>query len=339
MSDSITLADIAELAGVSRSTASRALQDSSLISEATKQRVQEIARQHNYRPNLVARSLRLKQSRTIAFVLPFFQTPNHLMDPFLSKFIGAIGIALRARGYDLLITQGTLDDADIGGRYLRSGRADGLIFIGRTTADEHLVAQMAADAPMVVWGPQLPGQTYCSVGIDNVAWSETAVTHLLNLGRRRIAFLGGEESCIEVMHRYQGYTTALQRAGLDVDPALVTYTTFDAPAGQTAMAALLRSAPDLDAVFANGDVMAIAAMQTLRDNGRSIPDDVAVVGFDNISIGSYTSPALTTVSQNLTDGAPLLVEKLLRLINGEPAVSLTIPGRLIVRQSSGTVAG
>lgn len=335
MNKSVTLADIAEIAGVSRSTASRALQDSTLISDATKRRVQKIARQHNYRPNLVARSLRLQHNRTVAFVLPFKQDRDHLMDPFLSKFIGAIGVALRAHDYDLLITQGSTDDADIGARYLQSGRADGIVFVGRTHADEHLVAQMAADAPMAVWGPQLPQQTYCTVGIDNVYWSQQAVSHLLAQGRRRIAFLSDEAGCIEIAHRYQGYAAALREADIPVDPALIAHVSAADLAGEQAMRRLLQRAPQIDGVFAKSDVVAIAAMQVLQENGRAVPDDVAVVGFDNIAMGSYTSPSLTTVSQNLTQGAPLLVEKLLQLINGETAASETIPGRLVIRQSTG----
>jgi DNA-binding LacI/PurR family transcriptional regulator len=258
-----------------------------------------------------------------------------LLDPFLSKFIGSIGLALRDHDYDLLITEGAMGDEDVGARYVRTGRADGIVFIGRTTADEHLVARMAADAPMVVWGPQLPEQAYCSVGIDNRLWSQKAMAHLLALGRRRIAFLGEDPSWIEVTHRYQGYEAALQQAGRPLDPDLVTYISTPDRAGKVAMRQLLARSPDIDGVFANSDVAAIAAMQVLQENGRAVPGDVAVIGFDNIAIGNYTSPALTTISQNLTDGVPLLIEKLLQLINGETVASVTIPGRLVIRQSCG----
>lgn len=338
MSKRVTLADIAKLAGVSRSTVSRALQDSPLISAATKQQIQQIAQQQNYRPNLVARNLRLNKSNTIAFVLPSMKNREHLMDPFLSKFIGAIGTALRDQNYDLLITQANLDDPDIGLRYLRSGRADGIIFIGRTTANEPLVAQIAANAPMVVWGPQLDNQTYCSVGIDNRLWSQKGVAHLISLGRRRIAFLGEDPRWIEVIHRFQGYQAALQQATLPLDPNLIAYMSSADRAGKLAMQTLLAQAPDLDAVFANSDVAAIAAMQVLRENGRSVPHDVAVLGFDNISVGNYTTPSLTTISQNLTHGIPILIDKLLQLIDGQTPASLTVPGQLVIRQSSGALS-
>jgi DNA-binding LacI/PurR family transcriptional regulator len=222
---------------------------------------------------------------------------------------------------------------------VRSGRADGIVYIGRTTADVHLIAQMAADAPLVVWGPPLPEQSYCSVGINNRLWSQKAVAHLIALGRRRIAFLGEDESLIEGIHRYQGYEAAHQQAGLLVDPHLVTHLSVVDRAGKMAMQRLLAAAPDIDGVFTNSDVAAIAAMQVLRERGRSVPGDVAVVGFDNIAIGRYITPALTTVSPNLTDGVPVLVEKLLRLINGETEDPVTIPGRLVVRQSCGAAAG
>lgn len=335
----VTLADIARLAGVSSATVSRALRDSPLISEETKARVRAVAKTHNYRPNLVARNLRLKQSQTVALVLSVTARSDYLADPFLAKFIGAVGSALRAQGYDLLITQASESEPDIGARYLDSGRADGLVFLGRTTFDDRLVARMAEDAPIVVWGPQLAEQSYCSVGIDNVHWSRTAVAHLLDLGRRRVAFLGGDAFCMEMSHRYQGYEAALQVAGIAVDPALIANASWDSHTGYEAMQQLLAAAPDLDAVFANSDVLAIAALEALRAGGRRVPQDVAVVGFDNIAIGAFTSPPLTTVSQNLREGAPLLVEKLLRLIANETAAPATIPGKLIVRQSSGARLG
>lgn len=339
----VTLQDIAQLAGVSRSTASRALRDSPLISLETRRRVQAIAREHNYQANLLARNLRLQQSNTVAFVITLKHGDvEYLSDPFLLKFIGETNTALRRHGYDMLITQmeeesGTAGSSapTIAEQYIRSGRADGLILLGRSPRNEEFMADLPAGTPVVFWGPALPGEPWVAVGVDNVAAVREAVQHLIQRGRRRIAYLGNED-CVEAVQRGLGYQQALQEAGLPIDEALFSPEAgYTSRGGHEGMKRLLQQAPDLDAVFAMSDVLAIGAMAVLREAGRRVPEDVAVVGFDNIPLSAYTSPTLTTVSQNLGHGgAEQLVTQLLRQIQGQPAESVIMPHRLIVRQSS-----
>lgn len=334
------MADIARLAGVSKSTASRALQDSPLISPETKTLIQSIARQHNYEPNRLARNLALKQSNTIALVLPIDPATDEILsNPFILKFLGAVGSALRKQGFDMLVSQKSFTDTQFDTRYHSSGLVDGYILLGRGRDDTHLNELAAQGVPLVVWGPMLPEQKYCSVGIDNIAMGRTVVQHLINLGRRRIAIITDDikDKRVEGTLRYQGYVEALVQAGLSVEPALVATATFSDESGYTAMQQLLRSSPDLDAVFAAySDVVAIAAMQALRDAGKRIPEDVSLVGFDNIDTTIFTVPPLSTVSQCLSQGgADLLVQKLVQQISGEKASSIMIEGKLIVRQSCG----
>lgn len=334
-----TLEDIARLAGVSRSTVSRALRDSSLISEKTRARIQAIAREHDYRPNQLARSLRLKRTQTVAFVIPIEGTaPDYFSDPFLLKFIGLVSGALRESDYDMLISQPPAGESDIVDRYVASGRADGLILMGRSSGNDRLLARTPADTPVVLWGPPLPGERFCSVGINNVAAAREAAGHLLQQGRRRLAFIGKQDGCLEAVHRYEGYLQALTAYGHPLDEALVASGDYSGRSGYEGMLAILEQAPDVDAVFANSDVLALGALEILRQNGRRVPDDVALVGFDNISQGAYASPPLTTVSQNLTGaGAALLVERLLQQIAGQKVRPAMVPYRLIVRASSGAV--
>ncbi len=335
------LADIARLAGVSKSTASRALQDSPLISSETKAMVQAVARKHNYKPHLLARNLALKRSNTIALVLPIDPATDEILsNPFILKFLGVVGSVLRQQGFDMLVSQKSFTDTQFDTRYHSSGLVDGYILLGRGKDDTHLNELAAQGVPLVVWGPMLPEQQYCSVGIDNIAMGRVVVQHLINLGRRRIAVITDDitDKRVEGTLRYQGYEEALIQAGLSVDPTLVATATFSDESGYTAMNQLLRSSPDLDAVFAAySDVVAIAAMQALRDAGKRIPEDVSLVGFDNIDITAFTNPPLTTVSQCLRQGgATLLVQKLLQQISGEKATSAMLEGELIVRQSCGT---
>ena len=336
-----TMKDIARLAGVSSSTASRALQDSPLISEATKEKVRHIAKKHGYRPHLGARNLRLKKTNTVVAILPFqFGDESVLANPYILKMLGEVGSSLRTYGYDLLLSR--LEDIEptIDDLYIHGGLADGAIIMGRGEGEpEKLAALTATGIPFVVLGPHYEDQNYCSVGIDNVASAHKAVTHLLKLGRRRIAIIADNFDNLykEGYLRFQGYKKALTDWGLPVDETLFVHSITTGEASYTAVKNLINQSPDVDAIFAVGDVQAIAAIKALEDNNRSVPEDVAVVGFDNIELCNFTIPPLTSVSQRLRDGvAELLVDKLMQLIDGQEVESAMLEGNLVVRQSCGT---
>ncbi|MDX1523193.1 MAG: LacI family DNA-binding transcriptional regulator, partial [Anaerolineae bacterium] len=177
------MAEIARLAGVSPATASRALRDSPLVVEETKERVKEIARQHNYHPHRGARNLRLQQSQTIVLFLPLHPETNQILsNPFILKFLGSVGSALHKHGYDFLVSQEGEVDRQLADRYLRSGLADGAIFLGRGPSADVFNEMATSRLPFVVWGPKLPGQRYCSVGIDNVDMGRKSVKHLAQHG-------------------------------------------------------------------------------------------------------------------------------------------------------------
>ncbi len=336
-----TMADIAKLAGVSTSTASRALQDSALISPRTKARVQATAQKYRYQPNLVARHLRLGKSNTLALVLPMNAPGNEIWsDPFVLKFLGAVGFGLQTRGYNLIVSQTSRVDARFQEQYLGANRVEGLILLGRGQDYACLNQLASGKVPFVVWGPIFPDQRYCSVGIDNIASAEQVVRHLLRLGRRRIAIIAdrAETQASESRLRWQGYKNALADAGIQIDPKLETSATYSGASGYEAMRSLLQSAPDLDAVFvAYSDAVAIAAMQALQDAGRRIPDDVSLIGFDDIDLAAFTTPPLTTVSQRLSEGGvDLLIQKLVAQMDGKKTSSVMLDGQLVVRQSCGT---
>ncbi len=331
-----TIADIARLAGVSKSTVSRALSDSPLISEQTKTRIQAIAREHNFQIHRAARNLSLKRSHTIAFVIPIdLETGYFVTDPFHLEILGAIAGALAVYNYDLLLVQIEIDDLTWPSRYLDAGRVDGFILLTCTKPTKHIQTLVEMQAPFIVWGVPLPHYTYCSVNGDDLAGARLAVQHLVQIGRKRIAFLGGSEGQLEVQLRYRGYETALQTAGQTLDPTLVTYGHYTSQSGSEAMQRLLEQAPDLDAVFVNSDLMAIAAVGTLRENGYRVPEDVAVVGYDDISLAAHCGPPLTTIRQNIREGGKLLVQHLMQYLQTGLVTNVTMPVELVIRKSTG----
>lgn len=326
------------MTGMSTSTVSRALNDSPLINDETKQRIQSIARDHNYQIHLGARNFRLKKSFVVAVVIPIEASDAAtLTNPFILEFIGSVGFELRNNGYDLLLIQ----DRKINERYLQSGLVDGFIQLGH--GDYPILNTLPEGTPLAVWGPPFAGQKYCSVGIDNWALSRAAIEHLLKLGRRNIGLITTHDHMkvtTEANYRLQGYQEALRNAGLPIDPSLIVSTDWNPSAGIGATHQLIEQAPDVDAIFvSSGDAMALVVMETLRQLGRSMPHDVAIVGFDNSSIGETGALPLTTVSQEIrTVGAKLLVESLMRLIDGKKASTQVIDGKLIIRSSCGAVS-
>lgn len=332
--------DIAYQAGVSQSTVSRALRDSPLVSLDTRQRVQAIARQLNYKVDKNASALRQQRSGTLALLL--FEDPTcdeSQINPFFLAMLGSITRACARYGQDLLISfQQSSDDwhAD----YQDSHKADGLILLGY---GDYLVARSKLrkledqGTHFVRWGAVVDGQPGVSVGCDNVQGGQAISTHLLGLGRRRIAFLGNvSEHCPEYRDRYLGHCQALKAAGLPMDAALqVEARDSTEQVGEEAMAELLARGVGFDAVFAASDLLAIGAMRRLAAAGIDVPGQVAVVGFDDIPMARLATPALTTVQQDTTNAGEVLVERLMRLVAGGTADSVMLPARVIVRRSCG----
>jgi DNA-binding LacI/PurR family transcriptional regulator len=330
--------DIAYLAGVSQPTVSRALRGSKSVSLATRQRIQEIARELNYSVDKNASSLRSQRSHTIALL--FFEDPTPdgaNINPFFLAMLGAITRATANRGLDLLISFQKMED-DWHTRYQDSHRADGLILLGYgdyTLYAQRLTELVEHDTRFVRWGSVRTDGIGSTVGTDNVAAGRLAGEHLLNLGRQRIAFLGqADEHYPEFADRYRGMSEAMADAGLTADPALQVAALSSEGDGRAAIRALLERGAEFDAVFAASDLIAIGAMRALAEAGRKVPDDVAVVGFDDIPAASLTNPPLTTVQQDLVAAGELLVETLAEQIEDRVSANRSLPPRLIVRAST-----
>jgi DNA-binding LacI/PurR family transcriptional regulator len=329
-----TIADIARLANVSKSTVSRALNDSPLIGDETKERIRAIAREHNFRINAPARRLSLKQSRTIAFVTHAYHKDFSVADLFGLEIMGGISKGLYIKGYDMLVVHVDPRDIDWAHQYLDSGRADGFILMTSTRKQSHIKTLVEMGAPFIIWGIPQPDCGCCSVSGDNFNGGKLATEYLIRSGRQRIAFLGGPAYELEVKLRYSGYEAALREAGKSIDPELLAYGNFSDTSGAEAMERLLRQAPDLDAVFVNSDLMAISAMDMIRENDRRVPEDIAVVGYDDLSIAEHSYPPLTTIRQNVPLAGKLLAQNLIQYLETGVVTNVTIPVELIKRKSA-----
>lgn len=324
------IADIARLAGVSKSTVSRALNDSPLIGQETKAKIRALARQLNFQINAPARRLSMKQSRTIAFVNHAYHKDFSVADLFGLEIMGGISNGLASREYDLLVIHVNPEDTEWARQYFDTGRVDGFIAI----KPAHVKALLDLGAPFITWGVPLPGHNYCTVTGDSLSGGRLATDHLIASGRQKIGFIGGPAQELEVRQRQEGYETALREAGREVDPSLLHYGDYSNTSGAQAMRRLLNKSPDIDAVFVNSDLMAIAAMDAIREEGRRVPQDVAVVGYDDLSIAEHSNPPLTTIRQNIPLAGKLLAQNLIEHIQTGTVTNVSIPVELVVRKSA-----
>lgn len=332
-----TSLDIAELAGVSQSTVSRALRGNPMVSRKTRDRILDIARQLDYTVDKNASNLRSQQTHTLALL--FFEDPtadDSNINPFFLSMQSWITRVCSERGYDLLVSFQRMS-RNWHAEYTDSRKADGLILLGYGDFLAYrgkLDALVQSGTRFVRWGSLLPDRLGISIGSDNLQGGRMVCEHLVAQGYRRIAFLGAPEHSPEVMERHRGYAAALQTAGIEVDPALRIDAVTNEQSGHAAVLALLDRGQRFDAVFGASDLIAIGAMRGLKERGLRIPEDVAVVGFDDIAMAANVTPSLTTVAQDTRRAGRLLVEALINLIEGKPVQGCRLPTHLVVRRSS-----
>ena len=330
----LQMVDVARLAGVSVATVSRALNGSPLINAETTKRVQELARSLNYSINVSAKNLRIGENKTVAIVIPFDRaTRQAISDPFFLSMLGSLADALTELGYDMLLSRVDSEHLDNLAALYDTGRARGIVVIGQWGHHDQLNALAARGVPLVVWGANLPRQLYCSVGSDNVAGGQKATEHLLAQGYKRIVFLGNIE-LPEVALRYQGYTNAHQLHGVKLRPALQVNISFTTQQAKEGVERLLTQALDFDAIFASSDLIAMTAISALQARGLRVPQDVAVVGYDDIEAAAHFHPPLSTIRQSIDAAGHHLVALLQKIIASEPAESVLMPTSLVVRNSS-----
>jgi len=322
----LTLGDLAKLAGVSKMTVSRALNNSPLVNEQARQKIQALAAKHGYKPNLQARNLRLQRSNAVTVIVEMVPSDGRPMSgPYPLEILGGVCQEMTSRGYNLVLT--TLQSWNAESTH----HADGVILLGQGSHDHAASKLQESGVPFVVWGAQRAGRSYIVVGSDNQHSGALAAERLLSLGRRRFVFLG-DTSHPEISERHRGFVQAAQAHGAQVVAALPTAFTF--AEGVTAAARLLAQ-PELrfDGLFACSDLVAMGATRTLIENHRSVPGEVSVIGHDDTPAAAGFIPSLTTIHQSWYDGGVLLAQKMLALIEGRKPRSEQLPTVMVVRDT------
>lgn len=328
--------ELAKIAGVSPATVSRALTGAGHLSAATRERIQKLAAELQFKPSMTARNLRIGRTGAIGVVVPLgHERTQHLSDPFFTTLISHVADRLADHGYDVLLSRVVPADGNWLDRLAQSGRVDGIIVIGQS--DQALVLDEAAKTykPMVVWGSRIEGHAYHTVGSNNRLGGRLATEHLLAQGCRKLAFFG-DPNVPEVEERLTGFREAIKAAGEGVAGALLPVH-FVPDMALSAISEYLGVADGVDGIFTASDTIAMMTIQALADRGRAVPSDVKVVGFDDLEIARHTLPPLTSVRQDLGKGAEALVDTLLALMRDEDPPSVLLTPTLTARAS--TVSG
>lgn len=322
-----TIRDVAERAEVSVASVSRVLNGAGPVTEATRQRVLQAVEALQYVPHSGARSLSTSRTNTVGVILP------DLYGEFFSELIRGMDVAARALGYHLIVSS-SHDDADEASSAILSmrGRVDGLIVLSPHLGAANLASGLAGRTPVLLMNGGAAEDGRPSIVVDNHGAAVAAVEHLIATGRRRIAHIAGPAGNLEAEARLAGYLDAMAAAGL---PTMVVDGAFTKASGQEAGETLAARADRPDAVFAANDNMAVGALLAFQDAGLRVPEDVAMVGFDDIPLAGLVRPALTTLKINIAETGRNALERLVRLIGSaaDTACEVVRP-ELVVRASS-----
>jgi DNA-binding LacI/PurR family transcriptional regulator len=329
-----SIKDIARVARVSHSTVSRALQNSPLVNARTAEKIRQIAHESGYRASAVARGLVTKRTRTIGLVV------TTIADPFASEVVSGIEQAANDHGYSVFLADSNADpirEKQVVQSFAEQ-RVDGIVVTSSRVGALYLPLLSEMRVPIVLVNNQHPGAFVHSVMIGNVAGSQAAANHLIELGHRRIAYLGDQFGYQSDTERFAGYRQALDEAGLPFLPELVVHGDGKPEEAMRAMEKLLALPDPPTAVCCYNDMSALGAMRSIHLHGLRVPQDISLVGFDDLFLASYTQPRLTTVHQPMRRMGLLAMESLFTLMSGEDsAIRIMVEAELIVRESTARV--
>lgn len=333
----LTLEDIGRLAGVSRSTVSRVINDQESVSEAVRDRVQEVIKLTGFTPNAAARSLVSGRSGVIGLVIPS-RVHSLFEDPYFSRLIQGISAASNESGnmLSLFIFQNEEEEAELYPRVVTAGFLDGLIITATRMSDPLLTRVSGGEIPVVVIGrPDVENVSY--IDIDNRDGGRQAAAHLCSLGYQRIGLLGAPSSTTAGLDRLNGFVEGLAECGMPLHPGLRVDGDFSEASGFEAMRTLILQQPD--AVFVASDTMALGALRALNEADIRVPEDIAIVGFDGLQASENSVPRLTTIRQPVMRAGRRAVAVLSDLISGAVAAPFVdvLPVELVVRDSCGAI--
>jgi DNA-binding LacI/PurR family transcriptional regulator len=331
-----TLEAVASLAGVSRGTVSRVINDSPQVSPRARDAVRRAIAELGFVPNRAARTLVTQRTDSVALVVSESEE-RFFAEPYFASIVRGISAALAGSGMQLLlaVAQSPAEREQLE-NYLTGQHVDGVLLVSLHGIDTLPSLLESRGVPTVLGGRPLGSQPAACVDADNRDGARQAVAHLVASGRTRIAAITGPADMSAGLERLAGYRDGLAEAGLAYAPTLVEVGDFSLDSGVAAASALLARRPDLDAVFAASDPMAIGALRALRAAGRSIPSDVAVVGFDDSPSAAHTEPPLTTVHQPVEGIGREMVRLLLQRLSGEPLADplVVLPTHVVIRETA-----
>jgi LacI family transcriptional regulator len=335
---SLTLEEIGRLTGVSRSTVSRVINDSPGVRSEVRDRVHDVIRRTGYQPHAAARSLVTRRTRIVGIIIPEAVT-TLFTDPFFAHLLCGITKTCNSERYQLMLSlfNDPAGPEVMYRRVIHSGHVDGVI-VASTHTDDPLFARLLQDGVPFVLAGRHPDERVNYVDVDNVGGARMAVEHLIRLGHRRIATITGPLRMAHGEDRLIGYRQALEAHQIAVDEKLIVEGDYTEASGSVGAQRLLPIKPT--AIFAASDIMAIGALRAIRDAGLRVPEDVALVGFDDVSIAAAIEPALTTIQQPIEHLGSMAAELLLEILEhppeaDAPASRIVFPTKLVVRDSCG----
>jgi DNA-binding LacI/PurR family transcriptional regulator len=329
----VNITDIANEAGVSVATVSRVINGNSKVQPETRERVIAAIRKYNYKPNAWGRSLRKRESRSILIFLP------NITNPYYASIVSGIEDTSRKNGYStiLCITDSNQNKESEFSEMLISGRADGAIFLS-TFMENSMLSKLAKKYPIVQCSEYCLDESIPHVSIDNFAASRQVIDYLIKLKHENICYIGSTNKYISTRQREDGYFDAMKNANIDVNAASIAYADDDYSfsSGLIAARKLISQRQKPSAIFCISDVIALAAIKVAHEYGLRVPEDISVVGFDDVEYASMFTPTLTTVYQPCYSMGVSSANALLKLINGRTDVSsVYLSHKLIIRESTG----
>jgi len=331
------LKEIAEQLNLSVTTVSRALAGYPDVAEKTRERVLHAAREMGYVPNAAAQRLKQRSPHAIGFIIPTFGP--RFSDPFFSELIAGIGNEAGRQGYDLLISTVAPgpDEIEIYRRQTYSRRVDGILVVRTRRNDARIAFLVDNNFPFVAFGMSDQDLDFPWVDVDGTRGTQLAVEHLLNLGHRRIAYLGSPENLMFSTLRWKGFQGTMAGHGIPVNASLVLHGDLTQRSGHILTSQLLDLPERPTAIVATNDLMALGAMAAAQERGLEVGHDISIVGFDDIPPAEGAHPPLTTVHQPIYRIATTITAMLIQILRGEPLAErqkLLVP-RLVVRRSTG----
>ncbi len=330
------MSDLARIAGVSKSTVSRALSGSELVTKETRDRIKALAKEHGYRMDARARNFRKRETLTIGVLVPIPPTEQGELpatNPFILEMLGVLADELEKRGHELLFAKHSNRDPSWLREFVETRSVDGVIVLGQNIYHD-ILNEIALDYPnLVVWGASLPDQNYISVGSDNYLGGKLTAEHLIGSGRKHLGFLGNTH-CPESMLRFEGFRDTVLEKNAEAEVTLIDCPENTHDGGFKTISSFTQNNKTIDGLFAASDMLANRAIQALRSRNIDVSDTVSVVGYDSISSSEFMTPSLSSISQDCKIAGQKLVEKLFELIEGKATKSEMIPTYLIIRNSS-----